>query len=251
MAPYYGDFFKIVYKRIWLILTAALLCAVLAFLICVTVVRPVYTASAQIIASTNGVLAEKTTGDTVGTDVTTAQINASLALLKTYNESLKTSKIYNRVLADVQGATAKTYTIEDLRKMVSYSYTTSSLIITVSVDCEKKDDAILLANSIAKIAPTYLCETFTNASATVNEYAYEAPISSPHTMIVTVMTGALAIVVFSALVYLFAKLDNTVKSEEDFSYCDVPFIGTVPDFYPGSKEKRSTMKKKAGKGKKA
>ncbi len=235
------DLFRIVMKRIWLVMVVTVLAFTIAISYCVFIAKPVYSAKATVLIA-SGALFKGETEQSNAEYITTAELSTSFALLKSISGILSQSVEYYEMaigLAEEAGLNHE-YTVGQLKGKTSISYEEESLILTINVKTYDKDDTAVLVAALAECTPVAVTSRLGRTSAVVLNIEKSAVQVAPN----TIMTSLLALIAGFALSVVAAiaidLLDKTVKGEDDFlKNHDVPLLGSVPDFE--TKSKRRTI----------
>lgn len=231
-------------RKWWLILLCALLVggAVLAYSI--YFITPLYRAQTSIYVNNSS-------GNQQVESVTTANINASQALVTTYITITKSDRVLNAV-AD---ALDNQYTARQLNGMVSASQISGTEVFYIYVSHPDAREAARIANVIGEVAPAEISAIVEGSSAWVLDYA-QVPTSlhSPNytrNLIIGCLIGAVL-----AAVYVTIKFLTNTRIEEEQDLTDLrpyPILGQIPDFTllavskHGSKRKQKKAAKRAAK----
>lgn len=223
------DIAKIIWKKIWLVLGTMVLCAAIALVYCKFFATPVYSTNVSLVASSTDTVFQSDSSS-----LTTGTISTSLTLINTYVGALNAPNIYQMVI----DRTGLQYTRDQLMNMITVKNREDTLFIDINVTGTSSENAKIIANNFAELAPQYLKSIIPQASAIIVENADSVSIVSPKTKIDVAAATLLGAVLIIILLIILEMLDQTIKNEEDFarSY-DVPILGTVPDFENFNKTK--------------
>ena len=221
------ELLKLLLKRIWILIIAAVFCAGLAFGYCEFLAVPRYSSSAKMIVSTGGILYDE---DEEIKNPTSAQVQTSLAMLETYAEAMNSTELFEVVARDLEGKTNGTYTALQLKGMTTIAYAETSLVITVTVTSTDPEDAYTIAGAVTKNAPDHLKKFIPSTIARPIQEPYKSTLVFPSTALYIVVAARLGIVLAAAVVFIVAINDNTVKSSDHLARLGLPVIGVVPDF---------------------
>lgn len=219
------DLVMLAWRRIWIIILAAVVCAAVAFSYCKLFVTPSYSATASILV-TNGAVTisyDETTDKVSGSD-----ISASLYLTYTVVDILKTPDIYKKV-ADSLG---KNYEYQDLMLCSSVDRRSEeTLFVDVTFTSTDPKEAMRVANKYVEVACGYIPEFIPSSRAMVASTAIKAVMTYPRTMSTTAVAGLVGAVAAYIILFIIESLNRSIKGEEDFTAnFDVPLLGAVPDF---------------------
>ena len=214
---------SIILHRIWLVILVAVLCAALAFGYCKYIATPVYSARASILI-TNGGLITDNRDDSIQTN----DLSASIYLVDTCVDILKSQGIYQ----DLSTAIGEKYSFSQLKGAFSISKRNDqNLFIDISFKSTNPDEAMLIVNTFTQLCPEYMADKLPPVTVEVMDKAYGSSMVYPNTISSTFFIGLLGAFATCLLLVLFASLDQTIKSEEDFvETFAIPVLGAVPDF---------------------
>lgn len=217
------DIVMLAWRRIWVIILAAVICAVTVFSYCKFLITPKYSATASIIA-TNGavtVYGDKST-------VSASDLSASLYLAETVIDILKTPDIYKKV-ADQLG---KEYNYQNLMGRTSVTRRgENTLFIDVTFSSTDPKEAMRVANKFVEISCEYIPEYIPHSIAKVASTAVKASKTYPRTTTSSAAAGVAGAVIAFIIVFIIESSNRAIKGEEDFANnFDVPLLGSVPDF---------------------
>ena len=229
-------------RKWWLILLCAVLVggAVLAYSI--YFVTPLYRAQTSIYVNNSS-------GNQQVESVTTANINASQALVTTYITITKSDRVLNAVAEALDNQ----YTTKQLSGMVSASQINGTEVFYIYVSHPNAQEAARIANVIGEVAPAEISTIVEGSSAWVLDYA-QVPTSlySP-SYIRNLIIGCLIGAVLAAAYVTIVFLTNT-RIEEEQNLTDIrpyPILGQIPDFTLLSSSKHSSKRKQKKDAKKA
>ena len=219
------DLVMLAWRRIWIIILAAVVFAVAAFGYCKILLTPSYSATASILV-TNGAVTtsyDETTGKIASSD-----ISASLYLAYTVVDILNTPDIYKKV-ADQLGNDYNYQGLMGSSSIVRRSEETLFVDITFSSTDPK--EAMRIANKFAEISCDYIPGFIPSARANVASTAIKSVMTYPRTIMTTGVAGVIGAVAAYIVVFIIESMNRAIKGEEDFANnFDVPLLGAVPDF---------------------
>jgi capsular polysaccharide biosynthesis protein len=217
------DLAKVVLRRAWLIVIAAILAAAIAFGYTYCYVTPLYTASAMMYVNNSGI----TVGGT-SFSISGSEISAAKTLVDTYSVILKT----RTTLEDVIEIDDLDYTYEELYSMVSSEAVNDTEIFQITVTSSSPTEAEKIANTLADILPEKISGIVAGSDVRVVDYAV-VPASriSPSYTGNTAKGALLGIVLAAAYIVLRYLLDEKIHSEDylTHTYPDIPLLAVVPD----------------------
>ena len=158
--------------------------------------------------------------------ITSSQLSAAQALVKTYGEILSSRTTMERVI-DKAGVP---YTWQQLSGMIKYAPANETEIMRVTVTCKDPYEASKIANTIAEVLPVRIAEIIDGASMEVVDTAVPnpnkvAPSITSYTTI-GILLGGIGII---GVLIVFALMDDTIHDEDYvLRTYDYPILGKVP-----------------------
>ncbi|MEG0712664.1 MAG: Wzz/FepE/Etk N-terminal domain-containing protein [Niameybacter sp.] len=213
------EIFMILWSKVVIIVLCTVIGGIAAFGVSNYVIDPTFTSRVSMYVNNNP------NAETTVANIN--DINTSQKLVSTYIEILKS----DNVLSKVCEATGLEYTAADVRKMMSASAVNGTEIFEVKVTAKDSEEAALIANTIAELAPEEIIRVVKAGSVELIDQAVpaEGP-SSPNVLLNTLIGFMLGGVLSVLGVLVAAMLDNRVKDEEDLKkYYDMPILGAIPD----------------------
>lgn len=217
------------------LLLCAVAAAVLAAIVTVNFITPVYTASVTIYVNNAG--RDQKINYITGSNLQTAQ-----HLVNTYIQIIGSDTVLEKVSADGNlGMEAK-----EIRKYMHAAQKGEAEIFTVRITHPDPKMATKIANAVADVAPEEI-ESFVEGSSTkVIDYAKqpENP-SSPSLIKNIVVGGLLGGLLAAAYVTMMFLLDVRVKDEDELAQMfGLPVLGQIPSF--DKKVSKPRKKRKRG-----
>lgn len=235
------DLVMLAWRRIWIIILAAIVCAAGAFSYCKFFLTPSYSATASILVTNGAVTTDynETTGK-----VASGDISASLYLAYTVVDILNTPDVYKKV-ADSLG---KGYEFQSLMNRSSVARRSEeTLFIDVTFSSTDPKEAMRIANKYVEVACGYIPEFIPSSRAMVASTAIKSVMTYPRTMVTTAAAGLMGAVVAYIILFIIESTNRAIKGEEDFNAnFEVPLLGSVPDFE--NAEAGSGYRKAKGRG---
>lgn len=220
------DLVMLAWRRIWIIVLAAVVFAAGAFSYCKFFITPSYSATASILVTNGAVTVYNDYTDK--TTVSASDISASLYLSYTVIDILKTPDIYKKV-ADQLGAG---YEYQNLMNRTSVARRSEdTLFIDVTFSSTDPKEAMRIANKFVEISCEYIPEFVPHSRAMVASTAIKAAMTYPRTLMTTGVAGVVGAVAAYIVLFIIESTNRSIKGEEDFTNnFDVPLLGAVPDF---------------------
>ena len=223
------EVFRIIIKRIWLILLCAAIVGIATYIYQNSSVPDRYQAKATLYIN------NKNTEDGDGNNLTSANLTTAQKLVKTYGTFIQSDLVLDQVAA-IDGINK---TASQIRSMVSTKSVNDTEMFAVYVVSTDPYEAANIANAIAKVAPS------TIANIIEGSYAKEVDLAKVPSVPVDAgrETKAVIAAVIAAVAFVLrGMLDTHVRTEEELErICDIPVLGSIPDFEQSVKE----AKKKA------
>lgn len=219
---------KAVMNKLWLLLLAAVLGAVVFFLGTFFLITPQYESSAMFYVNNN----DLSVGD-ASFSISSSDITASKSLVDSYIVILQTRETLNDVI-DYAGVNRS---IRDLTKMITAASVNSTEIFEVVVTSPDPQEAEKIADAIAHILPKRISSIIEGTSAKVVDNAVIASRpSSPSYLLNTAIGFAFGLLLSVSIIVLLEVFDITIRTEEDVTQSvQFPILTTVPDMSAPSK----------------
>ena len=213
------EIFMILWNKVWVIILCTLIGGVAAFGISAFVLDPTYTSRVSMYVNSNT--------ERENTIASLNDINASQKLVSTYIEILKSDNVLSKVITE----TGFTYTPGQIRKMLTASAVNGTEIFEVKITTEDANEAAVIANTIAAVAPEEIIRVVKAGSVELIDEAVPATSPSSPNVLLNTIIGLMLGGVLSVLGVLVAEmLDNRIKNEDDLKKgYDFPILGTIPD----------------------
>ena len=222
--------FKTLWKRVWVIILASLICGVLAFSVAKFIVTPMYSSSVMLYVNNSSFSLGSSNFSNSSSDLIAAQ-----SLVKTYTVFL----INRTTLGQVAEKSGYDYTYEELCHMIKAEPVDETEVLRVTVTADDPQIAADIANTIAEVLPQRIDTIMEGASMEVVDRGIVNPQKvSPYvtrwTIVGLLLGGALSVIVIA----LFALLDNTIHDDEYIlKTYDYPILAKVPNLL-GSSDKQ-------------
>lgn len=212
------DLFRILRKRIKLIVGITLICTLISGLLSFFVIKPTYEAKTSVIV---GKL-QTEEGKLNNNDVMMYQ-----NLIKTYAEIAKSDRVAESALSKLDGK----YTRQQLQKMITVTPQQGTQILMIKVENERAEEAAKIINAISK---SFLEEskivypTGGNISIIDEAKVPEKPVKPKKALNIAIafLVGLMASV---GLAFVIEYMDNTIKTEDDVErFLGLPVVGIIP-----------------------
>ncbi len=222
--------FKALWEKIWLIILATAICFSAGYGYCKLIAEPEYRAKTLIAAVSGNFISENNTLSNVTTYVTAGELSTTLALQGSFEGILSNSTaLYEEVAAN--GSYSREYTAKEIKSATDVQPVEDTILVAIYVKTSNPNDAVLIANDIAKVSEKYITKTIDRTSVTVVNNAETANKVSPNTAFTSIVAGFFGGIIVALVILLVNFLDKSIKGEEDFkNHYNIPILGIVPDF---------------------
>lgn len=206
----------ILLHRLWLIIGATFVGALLAFLVTALFVTPQYAATASLYVYNSD---KRET-------ITSSDITTSQKLVETYIVIMQSDAVLNQVAEQ----TALGYTAKEIKEMFTASAINNTEVFRISIKNASPEHAQLIANTFLKVAPEKIMQVVkAGAVEIVDEAVLPTSAVSPNKTRNALIGGLLGLLVSGVIVVLKEMLDTTVKTAEDVKkLTEIPIIGFIP-----------------------
>ena len=209
------------WKKIWLIAIATLICGLVAFFVTKFAMTPMYSADVKIYVNNSSISLGSTSVSISSSELTTAQ-----SLVSTYIVILQSRTMLDDVIAQAE----LPYTTTQLSKMITASAINSTEIFQITVINPDPNMAELIANTIADVLPDKIATVVDGSSVRIVDFAIEpvAPYSPSYTqnIVLGLLIGFILSCIFVVLVTIF---DETINSEDILTQeFDIPILAIIP-----------------------
>ena len=210
---------KVLWKRKFLIVLAALVAGLAAFAYSSFVIQPQYTSTTRIY------VVNRNQADKPG--LTNQDLQAGSYLVKDYREIILSQDVLEKVVADQSLAMdAKT-----LGRKVSVTVPADTRIVSISVRDGKPEEASRIANALREVAAQKIISiTRVSDVTTLDEARPATSPSSPNIRRNTMMATIAGVGFVTVIVLLVELLDDRVKRPEDIEeVMHLSLLGVIPN----------------------
>lgn len=222
------ELFQVLKKRLFLIITITLAAVAVSAAVSYFVLTPVYEVKTTMMAYGADKKLESDSNSLT-------EIQTNLKLINTYNDLIKSDKILEKVLNELE----LDMTMGQLAKKINVSNNKESHVIYISVKDTDPYRAAEIANMTAQIFEKEIQQEM-NASikqwsrAKVSEN--QAPVE-PKPLLNIAIAAVIGLMLGVGLAFLLEFLDNTIKTEQDIeNTLELPVIGVIMDITDFVKE---------------
>ena len=221
-------------SKVWTIVAATLVGAMLFLIVNIFFVTPKYTSTALLYVSN---VSERKTSV-----VTTSDVAVSKQLVDTCVVILNSRTVLDKVAEQA----ALGYSATQIKKMISAQSVSSTEVFRISVTHTNPQEAQIIADAILKVAPSEIKRVINAGAVSIIDYATLplAP-SSPNIPKNTVLGAILGAILAISIILLTQVFDSRIKNEFELAESfDLPIIGVIPSFRMAEKTSSSSRKKK-------
>lgn len=210
---------KVLWKRKFVILVAALVAGLVAFAYSSFVIKPQYTSTTRIY------VVNRNQADKPG--LTNQDLQAGAYLVKDYREIILSQDVLEKVVADQ----SLTIDAKTLGKKVSVTVPADTRIVSISVRDGKPEEASRIANALREVAAQKIISVTRVSDVTTLEEARPATSpSSPNIRRNTMMATIAGVGIVIVIVLLVELLDDRVKRPEDIEeVMHISLLGVIPN----------------------
>ena len=210
---------KVLWKRKFVILVAALVAGLVAFAYSSFVIKPQYTSTTRIY------VVNRNQADKPG--LTNQDLQAGAYLVKDYREIILSQDVLEKVVADQ----SLTIDAKTLGKKVSVTVPADTRIVSISVRDGKPEEASRIANALREVAAQKIISVTRVSDVTTLEEARPATSpSSPNIRRNTMMATIAGVGIVIVIVLLVELLDDRVKRPEDIEeVMHLSLLGVIPN----------------------
>lgn len=232
------DMQKLVFSYLnkwWLLLTGAVIAAVLFLFYTIFFITPIYSAGVTVYVNSSK-------GNEEVTTITNTSLVTAQRLVNTYIKIIESDS----VLEKVAEASQLDISADDIRSSMSAEQVDNTELFKVHVSHTDPKLAAQIANAVAEVAPREIENVVEGSSTKIIDYAKVPQVpSSPDTKKNCMLGGVVGFVL--VLAYLTARflLDVRIKDEDELTMLfDAPVLGQIPAF-AGENAKRYEAEGKA------
>lgn len=210
------DYFEIIKKRSWIIITLTLVFALISGLISFFVLKPVYQASSSIMVNT-GISGSNqiVTGD---------QFSVTQKLAVTYGEIIKSRSVLGAVIENLK----LDDTYENLAKRIKVSPITDTQIISIKVQDTDPKRATDVANEIPKLFKNEKNIDKSNDIQVIDNATLPKNPIKPNKVMNITISSVIGMMIGLFIVCLLEYLDNKLKTPRDIEKnLGIPMLGVV------------------------
>lgn len=214
------DYFRIVMKRIRLILWLVVVLAVITAIFSYWFMKPVYESSTKLIVNN---------AQDTSRAVDINSVNLDIRLVDTYKQIIKTAAITDKV---AERNPQLGLTGEQINNIISVSSVSNTQVLTISARYSDYPTTVTVANEVAKVFMEEIPNIMTvnNVSILNEAKLVETPVPvAPNPILNIALSIIVALILGVGLALLLEYLDDTIKDEQDvLQYVELPVLMTIP-----------------------
>lgn len=211
-------------RKSWLIISVAVLCAILVFANTLFFVTPQYTASVLMYVNNSSI---SIGGQSLS--ISSGELSAAKTLVDTYRIILNT----RLTLEEVNDSAGLNYTYEQLSAMISSEAVNNTEIFRVNVTDSDPQEACLIANTISRVLPKKIATVVDGSSVrTVDLAVVPTKMSSPNYTKNTLIGFFVGFFAMCAIIVVRELFREDIDSEEWFKETfgeKYPILSIIPD----------------------
>lgn len=212
-----------IWRRIIVVILAAVLLAGIGYSYARFLITPLYRADVMLYVNNSDISVGNTNVKLSGGDLSTSR-----DLVATYEVILTSRATINEVarVANVD------YDYEALKNMITAGAVDGTEIFRVEVTDADPNEAVEIANAVAKVLPERIATIVDGSSARIVDYAViPSQRCSPSYSKYTAFGGLAGAAIVCAWIVLRELLDDEIHEEEDLTqeYPTIPVLAVIPD----------------------
>lgn len=215
------EYFFILKKKLWIIVTSALVCGLISGLVSFFALTPIYQANTSLIVN-------KEVGNKVTEMTTTDDLNYVQKLAITYGEIIKSRAVITPTIEKLD----LNMTYEELASAVSVTNVLDTQIIKISVQHENPKVAMKICNTIPSIFSEEVQRIVKASGVEVIDKAIlpTNPIK-PNKKMNVLIAMVLGVMVSVFIIFLIEALNTKIKEPKDIEEkLGIPVFGVVPKY---------------------
>ncbi len=204
-------------KKVWIIATVAIVCAIAGLLVSMIFITPQYT------ASTRMYVLNRTNDNTLGS----SDFQSSNYMINDYKELIRGRNVTSEVIKQLglqmsDGA---------LAAKISVTAPNDTRILQIDVEDSNPIRAAQIANAVREISAQQLKEIMqVDAATKVYDAVVPQKASSPNVTKNALLAGVLGLAVAIAVFVVIYIVDDRIRTEEDVErYLGLSTLGVIPD----------------------
>lgn len=223
-----GEIFSLLLSRLWIILFAGIICAILVMIFSKFLIAPKYTTITQVYVLNRQIQEQDS--------LTSADLQTGSQLSKDYIEIIQSRTVLSNVIERL----GLKLSVGELKSMISVSAPAETRSIYISVTDTDAYRAQQIADDVREVASQRICDIMKVEAVNVVDEAYipTSP-SSPNVFKNTIMGLLAGIMIAVVIIVIRFVLDDTIKTPDDVErYLGLSVLGSIPVLEDSKKTKR-------------
>ena len=220
-----NDIITILLKRLWLIVTLALVGGIVAFSYSQYVLPKKYTSKITLYVY------NQKDGQTTQA-LNTSDFALSAKLVNTYMVILKSDQVLETVSSKISKL-GLNYSAKEIRSMISAEVVEETEVFEVRISAGNPEDAKIIADAIEQVAPPEIIRVVrAGAVETVDKATLPTTHSSPNIPQNTIIGIVVGMVLACGLAFVFELMNTSVKSKEELTeQYKLPVLSVIPNLH--------------------
>lgn len=225
-----GELFFLLLHKIWIIVLASIICAVVAGVISKFAITPVYTSSTKLY------IINRQNKDTI----TTSDLQTGSELTQDYKVLVLSRPVTEQVISKLN----LNMTHNELISNIFVKVPDNTRILEISVQNQEPELAKQLADSIAEVSAERMVSVLEMEKVNIVEEGNIPTIpTSPHITKNIILSGIVGGFISAFIIVFIHVIDDTIKNSEQIEkYLDLTVLGTIPLEAKYSSKKRIKRK---------
>lgn len=214
---------KALWKRLWIIVLAMLVCGGGMFWYTKFIVPEQFTAKAMLYVNNSSISL-----GSASLSISSADITAAKSLVDTYVVVLKSRSVLNEVITQ----TGVQYNYNSIKNMISAESVDETEIFEISVTSQDPKEAEVIANAICRVLPEKIQDIMEGSSVRVVDYAVvPEKKSGPNVTNKTALGMMIGFLLSAGTILVLELMDQYIRSEEYLlqTFSDIPVLAIIPD----------------------
>lgn len=214
------DYFRIVTKRIKLILWLVVVVAIITAIFSYAFMKPEYKSSTSLIVNNSQDMSRA---------IDLNSVNLDIRLVDTYKQIIKTAAITDKV---AERNAELGLTGEQISSIINVSSVSNTQVLTISARYSDYPTTVTVVNEVAKVFVEEIPKIMTVNNVSILDEAKlvdnPSPVA-PNPILNIALSIIVALMLGIGLALLLEYLDDTIKDEQDVQqYIDLPVLMTIP-----------------------
>ena len=220
-----GTLLLSLWQKKWTILAVSLICAILALLGTLTLIKPKYQSS--FVAYVNNHSSQQSVDSLNSGDTTAAK-----SLAATYAAIMRSRSVLENAVELAGYGNDENYVYDVLKNEVSTSVETDTQLVTLTVETTDPEVSYKLADAISQVAPEHVEEIVEGSSMKlVSSAVMPVSPSSPNVKKNTAIGFLLGLLLIAAIIIIRDLNDDRITGPDELEQrFGISIVGTIPNF---------------------